>query len=259
MNNNIVFLSGLPRTGSTLLTSILSQNPNLYSNGNSGLCQVMWDAQMTCRTTEQLQHKRNFEKQYVSKIPNIFYEGINKTIIDKCRSWTLPANLQMIYDYMTDSPKIIVMLRSLVDILKSFVYVRTLNSWHNPEIGLLDPGSEPLMRSLEGVMNAQATNVGQFLFLTYEDLIFDTNTIIRQIYEFCGWDFYGHRFKNVTNTNVECEEIPGLIGLHDVRSTISRRVFDVKLSDELLEKATQLDNQFQNVFCNEPLKLGAYN
>jgi hypothetical protein len=32
------FLAGLPRTGSSLLTNILSQNPDILSEGSSGLC-----------------------------------------------------------------------------------------------------------------------------------------------------------------------------------------------------------------------------
>ncbi len=40
---NFYFISGLPRTGSTLLSSILYQNPLIHTEGNSALCQLMWD------------------------------------------------------------------------------------------------------------------------------------------------------------------------------------------------------------------------
>jgi hypothetical protein len=35
------FLGGLPRTGSSLLTNILSQNPDILSEGSSGLLMTM--------------------------------------------------------------------------------------------------------------------------------------------------------------------------------------------------------------------------
>jgi hypothetical protein len=35
------FLAGLPRTGSSLLTNILSQNPDILSEGSSGLPSAM--------------------------------------------------------------------------------------------------------------------------------------------------------------------------------------------------------------------------
>ena len=42
-------LSGLPRTGSTLLSAILYQNPKIHAEGNSGLCQLMWDLEVSCK------------------------------------------------------------------------------------------------------------------------------------------------------------------------------------------------------------------
>ncbi len=44
----IVLLSGLPRTGSTLLQNILVQNTKIHAEGNSGLCQIMWDSKISC-------------------------------------------------------------------------------------------------------------------------------------------------------------------------------------------------------------------
>jgi hypothetical protein len=38
---NMFFLAGLPRTGSSLLTNILSQNPDILSEGSSGLSFTM--------------------------------------------------------------------------------------------------------------------------------------------------------------------------------------------------------------------------
>jgi hypothetical protein len=35
------FLAGLPRTGSSLLTNILSQNPDILSEGSSGLLPII--------------------------------------------------------------------------------------------------------------------------------------------------------------------------------------------------------------------------
>ena len=40
----MVFLAGLPRTGSTVLSAVLSQNPDIYAGTNSPVCQLMIDA-----------------------------------------------------------------------------------------------------------------------------------------------------------------------------------------------------------------------
>ena len=246
MKPDITFLSGLPRTGSTLLTSILSQNPAVHTEGNSALCQLMWDMQVSCWNTEQMQNKPEVANDLIASIPKTFYAKTQGHIIDKCRSWTLPANLELIDKYITKSPKIIVMLRPIVDIVKSFVYVRTLNNWQDPEGGLLDEGSEPIMRSLDGVINAKANNSGQFLFLWYDDLVDSPKDTIDKIYDFCGWDKFEHDYNNIINKNPERDDLLGMLGLHDIRPAISRRKFQVKLSDQLFEKAILIDRQLQH-------------
>jgi len=51
--SQFVCLSGLPRSGSTLLSAILSQNPLIHAEGNSAVCQLMWDMQMSCFNTSR--------------------------------------------------------------------------------------------------------------------------------------------------------------------------------------------------------------
>lgn len=237
---NITFLSGLPRTGSTLLTSILNQNPEIYAGPNSALCQLMWDAQVSCWEAEQLQNTPDIQDRILSAIPNIFYDGIDKNIIDKCRSWTLPANLELINKYITKTPKIIVMLRPIVDIVKSFVFVRKMNGWENPESGLLDDMSEPIMRSLDGVFHAKSIDSGQFLFLEYEDLVHFPKETIGKIYDFCEWEQFDHDFNSIHNKFPERDDLLGLMGLHDIRPNLGRRKVEVELSEELYSKAISL-------------------
>jgi len=243
MNTEIAFLSGLPRTGSTLLTSILSQNPEIHTEGNSALCQLMWDMQVSCWNTEQLQNRPDIQGELITSIPEIFYKGVEGNILDKCRSWTMPANLELIDKYITKSPKIIVMLRPIVDIVKSFVLVRDMNGWNNPESGLLDDDSEPIMRSFNGVKHAKSIDSGQFLYLWYDDLVTNPEQTINKVYDFCGWKKFNHQFDNIKNLTPERDDLLGLLGLHNIRPELKRREVKVKLSDELYEKAIQLDKE----------------
>jgi sulfotransferase len=238
---NIVFLSGLPRTGSTLLTSILSQNTKINTKGNSALCQLMWDTQVSLWNTEQIKNNPDVSDRLMKSIPKVFYEDSSGYIIDKCRSWTLPANLELIDKYITKSPKIIVMMRPIVEIVKSFVFVREMNGWENPEQGLLDEGSEPIMRSLDGINHAKSIDSGQFAYYWYEDLVNNPEFVINNIYEFCGWDKFNHQYDNIKNPTPERDDLLNLIGLHDIRPKLGHRKIDIKLSDELYEKAISLE------------------
>ena len=221
-----VALSGLPRTGSTLLSAILSQNPEVHAEGNSAVCQLMWDMQQSCENgaAQQLVANRRYTDQdaLVGSIPAIYYRDVRSThIVDKCRSWTLPANMNMIRRYITDEPKVIVMTRPVDEIVESFARLRSANGWEgDPKAGLLDPESEPIMRSLMGVEIAKASNSGEFLFVEYADLISDPSSQVARIYEFCDWEPFTHDYDNVVNLHPEDDSVYGLTGMHDIRSRV---------------------------------------
>lgn len=224
-----VALSGLPRTGSTLLSSLLSQNPEIHAEGNSAVCQLMWDMQTSCLTgaSEQLAANKRTTTQdaLMAAIPAIYYQGITaRHIVDKCRSWTLPANMDMLRRYITNKPRVIVLTRPIDEIVASFVALRRSSGWEgDPEAGLLDAGSEPIMRSLAGVELARASGSDEFMFIEYADLVDSTREVLKSVYEFCEWEPFAHNFDQVVNPHPENDAVYGLIGMHDVRPIIARR------------------------------------
>ena len=239
-----VALSGLPRTGSTLLSAILSQNPNIHAEGNSAVCQLMWDMQQSVVNSEQIKAtNKNVLNALVKPIPHNYYADVAKPIVvDKCRSWTLPANVEILNRYFDGAPKVIVLVRPLVEIVASFMALRKANGWTNLEAGLLDDGSEPIMRSLAGVEWARKNNNGEFLFVTYDELVDDTQVSLDRIYEHCGWQPFAHNLDNIVNRYKENDAIYGLAGQHDVRPQISRRTVDIDLSNELIDECNRLDD-----------------
>tara|TARA_R110000868_G_scaffold113187_1_gene303989 strand:- start:93 stop:839 length:747 start_codon:yes stop_codon:yes gene_type:complete len=247
MIKKIIGLSGLPRSGSTLLSSILSQNNDIHAEGNSAVCQLMWDAQCSILGTANQQliasNRLDTGTELIKNIPNIYYKNVKaSTIIDKCRSWTLPDNMAMLNKYFEYKPKVLVLERPIIDIVKSFVYLRKENNWQgNLEEGLLDDWSEPIVRSLNGVKWAKENNKGEFLFIQYDDLLHNTNSTINKIYEFCELEFFEHNFNNIINKHPENDEIYGMLGQHDVRPTISKRKLDIKLSSNIIKKCKFLE------------------
>jgi sulfotransferase len=247
MKKQYIGLSGLPRSGSTLLSSILSQNPDIHAEGNSAVCQLMWDMQQSCygHAQEQLlaNNRHDTVKDLITSIPSIYYKDVKASIIiDKCRSWTLPDNMNMFYKYLDSKPKIIVLERPLIDIVKSFVNLRQENKWQgNVEEGLLDDWSEPIVRSLNGIKWAKANNKGEFLFIQYKDLLNNTKDTIDSIYKFCELTPYTHNFNNIVNKYPENDKVYGMLGQHDVRLTISQRELNITLSDEIIKKCNYLE------------------
>lgn len=220
----LVFLSGLPRSGSTMLSSILSENPLIHAEGNSAVCQLMWDMCVSCESNcgEQLMANNRFDTQrdLVSEIPQIYYRKINRPIIvDKCRSWTLEPNVRIIKEYITPDPKIIVLVRPIDEIVQSFIRLGKANGRAFKPKDLLSPNSEPIMRSLRGVDWAKENNSGEFLFINYADLVNYTDDVIKSIYSFCGWDSFEHDLSCIVNRFPENDDVYGLRGMHEVRVT----------------------------------------
>jgi len=249
---NMFFLSGLPRTGSTLLTSILSQNPKIHAEGNSALCQLMWDTKVSCENNalEQLlaNNRFNTKKDIISALPKIYYSNTTKPIIiDKCRSWTLPANLQLIKEFITDKPKIIVMIRPLKEIVKSYIYINQMNNIKLNIDDLLSDNSEPIMRSLYGVDFVLKQDSDEFTFIQYKDLINKPKETIEKIYNFCELEYYEHRYTNIVNEHPENDSIYKMLGLHDVRPKINYRKIDIKLSKETEKRIENLELDYDTI------------
>lgn len=114
--NQFVCLSGLPRCGSTLLSTILDQNPLIHAEGNSAVCQFIWDMHHsgTVNASEQLQGnwRTGCVKDIIKAIPDIYYKARpagKQIVVDKCRSWTIPANVELLKKYIDSKIKIIVL------------------------------------------------------------------------------------------------------------------------------------------------------
>ena len=193
------------------------------------MCQLMWDMQQSCEfnATEQLQanYRQETQDDLVRAIPAIYYKDTTAThIVDKCRSWTLTPNMDMLRRYVREDPKVIVLTRPVEEIVESFVRLRRSNGWQGDlESDLVIPDSEPIMRSLNGVQWAQDNNNGEFLFIEYADIVESTSDVVASIYEFCGIEFFAHDFDNVTNNYPEDDSVYGLQGQHEIRAKIGAR------------------------------------
>jgi sulfotransferase len=244
-----VCLSGLPRTGSTLLSAILSQNPKIHAEGNSAVCQLMWDMLQSCENNSKEQLSANHREKTVhdllSQIPNIYYKDVKEPIIvDKCRSWTITANIDLLKKYITKDYKIIILERPITEIIKSFAKLYSQNHVPVDISKFLLPHSEPIMRSIAGISRAktEAKNGDtHYLFISYDELVKNTKETISKIYDFCGWEPFKHDFKNIVVKYPEDDTVYGLKGQHKIRKTVGKQQNTITLSEEILERCKLID------------------
>lgn len=241
-------LSGLSRSGSTLLSSILDQNPDIHAEGNSAVCQLMWDMQQSCYgpASEQLNgaYRLHTTDDLVASIPNVYYKDTTESlVIDKCRTWTLPNNMDMLKRYFKNSPKVIVLERPIIDVIKSLVAqkIRSGNSVVEMLKNFTEGTEKWLTPPLTGINWAKQNNNGEFLFISYDDLVDSTQDVLNSIYNFCELKPFKHDLTNIKNRHPDNDEFFfHNVGLHDVRPTINRRNIDVVLSDEVVHRCAEL-------------------
>ena len=252
--DQFVCLSGLPRSGSTLLSAILCQNPKIHAEGNSAVCQLMWDMKQSllnnCNEQIIANNRNHTIYNLISNIPNIYYKDIDineKIIVDKCRTWTLHDNVEILKKYVDNNIKIIVLERPIVEIVNSIVKLYRKNNRIIDVEKLLDIETEPIMRPFAGIINAKKNNLdNNFLFISYKELIENTEETIKKIYNFCNWEYFNHDFNNIISKYKENDEIYGLNGFHDVFSKIKINISDIDLPEYIIEKCLLIEaNKFK--------------
>jgi sulfotransferase len=244
-----VCLSGLPRSGSTLLSAILSQNPKIHAEGNSPVCQIMWDIYISCTTSASEQIYANNKSKSIfdilSNIPNLYYKDIPDTediIIDKSRSWTLDANVKILKTFIDPNIKIIVLERPMNEILKSFIKLYQKNNQDFNVSNILKPMSEPLMRSFSGLQWAKNNNKeNNFLFIKYSELVLNPKKQLDLIYNFLNLDYFEHQFNNIQVKYQENDNIYKLQGMHTIRNTIEIIENEIDLDKEIISICNQYD------------------
>lgn len=245
MENKFGFLAGLPRTGSTLLTCLVSQNPDVHVSGGSPLARIMFGVYDTCETyaKEGLVRVRrtDFTQELLNEIPQLYYRDVTKKyILEKDRAWAHdPLGF---LNHITDSPRVVVLLRSIPEIVQSFVHVKVNNGDVLPERDLLVQGVDPMLDALRNTIKALQSEDDRFLFGTYDQLLADPQGFTQAVYRHYGWDLYPHDYNHVEDLHLEDDEAEHTQGLHDVRPTIERRHLSTRVSIGLMKQAQEYDD-----------------
>tara|TARA_R110000764_G_scaffold203719_1_gene288937 strand:+ start:909 stop:1718 length:810 start_codon:yes stop_codon:yes gene_type:complete len=248
--NKMVLLAGLPRTGSTLLQNLLAQNPDVYSEGNSGLCQIMWDAKISCEhnAVEQLVgvgKDITFKDALLRGIPSTYYPDVECSIIlDKCRNWVNEPNIAMARDYISPDVRSIVMVRPIEEIVASFARVAAENNSDFSYEALLAQGGS-LERALQATHYAAKLKDPSFLFVSYDELVSSTQDTMTRIYKHIGSPTYAHNVRKITQTVFEDDERNGMVGMHNIRTEVSKQVNEVVLPDWVKEAC---ENMTHSIF-----------
>jgi len=247
MNKTFYFMAGLPRSGSTLLSSILNQNPKFYSGPSSPVLGAMFAIEQNFMGNE-LYHgypKPDQVREIIGNIPHHFYSDVQQPVVfDKNRAWT--ARVPYIEGYIGEQAKILVPVRRIDEILTSILTMIHRNPFEEgqPRINFVD---EQLIKtdvpindlnrcmyllgeggivyeSLNAIMEGFTQNINEKMhFVDYDDLVNSPKETMENIYDFLEEEFYDHDFESISNIHREDDLITyGLSDMHEVRSKVKK-------------------------------------
>lgn len=261
------FLAGLPRSGSTLLRSILNQNPELHSGPISPSVELLYYTDKYFQSSEMLLASPNPQGCYdvLSNMMDHFYHNImekegKSKIIEFNRA--IPNNIERFRTYIKEDVRIVCPVRSIPEILASFI---SLIHKNNDKVSfvdqyLIDKGIELNDDTRCDYLMSDYGIVGQALFamsrpylrneqsllkiVEYDDLVENTDKVMEEIYDFWGLEKYSHTYENLENTYPENDIFQyNLDGMHTIGRTIKKtcKKPEEVLSTEIIQKYSGME------------------
>lgn len=240
-DKRIFGLSGLPRSGSTLLGSILNQNPLVNATPTSPLYSLLVNTCEVFRTLDiQHTYDTSLQKTIYRDIVKAFHPDDREIpiVFQKHRGW--PRFVDAFREFVDPDPRIICTVRSIPEILASYITLADRDPDNFIDAHLKRDGIEVTHEARAMLLWTQYLKVpyecltiglklhpASLLLVEYDDLVFSPEETLREVYEFCGLAPYAHDFSDIENTCAEAkDEAWGLKHLHDIRPQIGKQSVD---------------------------------
>jgi len=222
----MIFLSSLPRSGSTLLTSLLNQRSDVYASPTSNLCDTLgatvqsWHQNLTTKASGAQEED---VIRILRSIHNARYDT-DKLVFDKSGGWAAPQIIKTMMRIQGDV-KIVSTVRPVVECISSYArLMKPDNIAYFCKRGNLAAH----LFTIYKVMKAGYEEYpDKFLFIEYDDLVSSPQLQLNRIAEFVGLDPFVYDFDNIKDSE-EIDEVWGIKDLHKVRKKISKRVYSAR-------------------------------
>jgi len=250
MTKTYHFISGLPRSGSTLLSAILKQNPDFYADIASPLNGMVINCINSMTGSENNLNINVEQRQNVlNGLIDGYYKSVDKPVIfDSSRTWT--SNTNLIKTLFPES-KIICCVRDIPWILDSFERIASKNSLYANTF-IEHEANQCVTTRCDALMDVQKggqvvkpwfwlqegyyANPDMMLLIEYENLCKDPENTLKMIYGFIGIKYFDHNFDNVEYENENFDVPMGQPGLHTVKKKVKWTERETVLPPSVWEK-----------------------
>ena len=235
MTHTYHFISGLPRSGTTLLSAILNQNPRFSAEISGPLARF---ARSIIQESESQGGYRTVcppakRARIIRGIFDSYYDdSAREVFFNTNRGWT---SLTPFLSELYPQSKVIVCIREIPWILDSFETLIARNplaqtSMFSGAEGVSVYSRARTLLQEDRTLGFAYNSLKQGLFsrerenlcvLEYDALARDPATTIKRIYRFINEPYFEHDYSNVEYSNDEFDADINLPGLHTVRKKVS--------------------------------------
>lgn len=235
MQNGIHFISGLPRSGSTLLAALLRQNPAFHAGMTSpvGAMYTALEGAMSRRNETAVFIDDQARRDVLRGVFDSYYRRVHeqKVVFDTNRLWCakLPALTRLF-----PNARIVCCVRNVAWIMDSVEQLVRRNAFELSGMFGFDPGStvytrvNQIARSdgmvgfaldalREGFYSDQADRM---ILVEYQALARDPRRTLGLLYDMLGLPWFDHDFENVEYEADRFDLALGAPGLHTVRRKV---------------------------------------
>jgi sulfotransferase len=255
MQNGIHFISGLPRSGSTLLAAILRQNPHFHAGMSSpvGSLFMALQAAMSRRNEASVFIDESQKRELLKGLFDNYYYSIHpkQLVFDTNRAWC--SKLPTLVRLFPDS-KVVCCVRHVPWIMDSIERLIRENAFELSGIfgfeslntvytrvnrlaasdGLVGLAIDALREAFWG------ENSNRLILIGYEALAKDPVDTLKRLYSFLKEPWYEHDFNNVEYEADDFDFALGTPNLHKVRRKV-----------EWINRTSVLPPELFNRFAND--------
>jgi len=212
-NKKIFFLAGFPRSGNTLLTSLLNQNPDICCTPNSVTLEIYKELFLLKRTDVFLNYP---DHQSLDNVLDVVYPAYYKDwnfkyIIDRGPAGTT-GNLTLLKKHFKQEIKIIFLVRPLLEVLASWItwslktpdsFIRKAAKNPTEACHYLMKEDGQIMKEMRCMQNLlKPENKHHVHFIDYKEIVEKPVATMKGIYKFFGILPFKHWFTNLEQVKV---------------------------------------------------------
>ncbi len=240
----IHFISGLPRSGSTLLSAILNQNPAFRAAMSSPVSDMFGGLIRSLSASEFAMFASEEQRKRVLRCAvEAYYAEVSgsEAIFDTSRGW---CNLLPALAGLFPCSRVICMLRSPAQILDSFERLVQRNPYQASKMyppdcfnvysrvdALLKGTVGQALNSVKQVWHGE--HAPKLIAIRYDSLAAQPAEVMRRLYEILEEPWFQHDFCNVGFDAAEFDARLNMPGLHSVSGQVQRQQRHPVLPEDL--------------------------